>query len=553
MAKITVTILGEKIEYPLGATLKDAAADIQSQFEYDILLALVDGKLQELHKKLKDGTSIEFLTGKDSPGHMAYERSALFIMLKAFYDVAGRKNIDDIMVDFSYGDGLFVEAKGSFSLTPGMISAVRERMWELVKESIPIRKKTVSLDQAMGVFAREHMFQKERLFAYRRTSRVNLYEIEHFRDYFYGYMVQNTGYVRYFDLQPYDDGMLLLLPSRERPDEISPVPERRKLFATLRESVEWGKRLGVSCVGELNDSIVSGRINDIILIQEALMEKKLGDIAEQIAGRPEVKLVMIAGPSSSGKTTFSHRLSVQLKAVGLTPHLISVDNYFLPRSLTPRDADGNYDFECLEALDTELFNRDLSALIKGERADLPTYNFITGEREYNGESIQLGSDDILVIEGIHCLNEKLSYTLPRENKFKIYISALTCLNVDEHNRISTNDARLLRRIVRDARTRGATAQYSLKQWPSVRRGEEENIFPYQEEADVMFNSALVYELAVLKPYVEPLLFAVPRDSEEYIEANRLLKFLDYFLTMGDDGISGNSLVREFIGGGCFGV
>ncbi len=553
MAEVTITVRGEKKRYPVTAVLQDVAADVQKEFSHDILLAMVDGKLQELHKKVKNGARVDFVTEEDRPGHMAYERSAVFILLKAFYDVVGKRNIDDFMVDFSYGDGLFIEAHGNFELTGDLVESIRVRMRELVDKKIPIRKKTVSLAAAMDVFKKEHMFMKERLFAYRRTSRVNLYSIDNFQDYFYGYMLQNTGYVRYFDLKPYEDGMLLLLPSRKAPEKVAPPADSPKLYATLRENSEWGKKLGVSCVGDLNDSIVSGRINDIILIQEALMEKKLGDIAQQIADRPEVKLVMIAGPSSSGKTTFSNRLSIQLRAVGLIPHLISVDNYFLPREQTPRDAEGNYDYEGLDALDVGQFNHDLDALIKGEKVELPTYNFITGHREYNGESIKLGKDDILVIEGIHCLNEKLSYSLPRENKFKIYISALTALNIDEHNRISTNDTRLLRRIVRDARTRGSSAQDNIKAWPSVRRGEEENIFPYQEEADVFFNSALVYELAVLKPYVEPLLFAVPKDSEEYVEANRLLKFLDYFLAMNADSISANSLVREFIGGGCFGL
>ncbi len=553
MAQVTVTVLGERRKYPASASLQDVAADFQQRFDHDILLAKVDGKLQELHKKVRNGTSIEFVTAEERPGHMAYERSAVFIMLRAFYDVVGKRNIDDFIVDFSYGDGLFIEVHGKFAITPELVDAIRVRMHELVDEKIPIRKRTVSLSSAIDIFRKEHMYMKERLFAYRRTSRVNLYNIDNFQDYFYGYMLQNTGYVRCFDVQPYEGGMLLLLPSRRDPEKVAPPADSPKLFATLLENSEWGKKLGVSCVGDLNDSIVSGKINDIILIQEALMEKKLGDIAQQIADRPEVKLVMIAGPSSSGKTTFSNRLSIQLRAVGLIPHLISVDNYFLPREQTPRDADGNYDYEGLDALDVSLFNHDLETLIKGEKVELPTYNFITGHREYNGESIRLGKDDILVIEGIHCLNEKLSYSLPRENKFKIYISALTALNIDEHNRISTNDTRLLRRIARDARTRGSSAQDNIKAWPSVRRGEEENIFPFQEEADVFFNSALVYELAVLKPYVEPLLFAVPKDSAEYVEATRLLKFLDYFLPVNADSISANSLVREFIGGGCFGL
>jgi uridine kinase len=321
----------------------------------------------------------------------------------------------------------------------------------------------------------------------------------------------------------------------------------------LQESTRWGETLRVSTVGALNDRIAAGGMNELILMQEALMEKKLGDIAELIASRPDKKVVMIAGPSSSGKTTFSHRLSVQLRAKGLIPHPIEVDNYFKERIYTPKDENGEYDFECLGAMDVELFNRDMTDLLAGKEVELPTYNFVTGKREYNGNRLQLGPGEILVIEGIHCLNEQLSYSLPKENKFKIYISALTQLNIDEHNRIPTTDGRLIRRIVRDAKKRGSSAQNTIKMWPSVRRGEEANIFPYQEDADVIFNSALVYELAVLKQYAEPLLFGVPRDSEEYIEAKRLLKFLDYFLGVSSEDIPKNSILREFIGGSCFKV
>ena len=294
-------------------------------------------------------------------------------------------------------------------------------------------------------------------------------------------------------------------------------------------------------------------MNELILVQEALMEKKLGDIAEMIAAKPDKKIVMIAGPSSSGKTTFSHRLSIQLRAKGLIPHPIAVDNYFVNRVNSPRDENGDYDYESLECIDVKQFNQDMTDLLAGRQVAMPTYNFLTGEREYRGDWLKLGDGDILVIEGIHCLNEKLSYSLPKENKFKIYISALSQLNIDEHNRIPTTDGRLLRRIVRDARTRGASAQDTIQRWPSVRRGEDSNIFPYQEDADVIFNSALVYELAVLKLYAEPALFSVPRSSAEYVEAKRLLKFLDYFLGVSSEDIPKNSIMREFIGGSCFKV
>lgn len=306
-------------------------------------------------------------------------------------------------------------------------------------------------------------------------------------------------------------------------------------------------------VGALNEQISEGNVGNIILAQEAIMEKGLGDIAAEIASRPDKKLIMIAGPSSSGKTTFSHRLSIQLMAHGLKPHPIAVDNYFVNREDTPRDENGNYNYECLEAIDVELFNRDMNALLKSERVELPRFNFKLGKREYKGDFLQMQPNDILVIEGIHGLNDRLSYSLPTESKFKIYISALTQLNIDEHNRIPTTDGRLIRRIVRDNRTRGTSAKATIAMWPSVRRGEDENIFPYQEQADAMFNSALLYELAVLKLYAEPVLFQIGPDEPEYQEAKRLLKFLDYFVGIPSEDIPKNSILREFVGGSCFDV
>ena len=327
--------------------------------------------------------------------------------------------------------------------------------------------------------------------------------------------------------------------------------ETEKLFHTLQESNLWSTKMGIGTVGALNERITHGEMNDIILVQEAFQEKRLAEIAQQIQEANNIKFVMIAGPSSSGKTTFSHRLSIQLRTHGLIPHPIAVDDYFVNREMTPRDENGDYNFECLEAIDVEQFNRDMTDLLAGKTVELPSFNFKTGQREYRGRYKTLGKHDILVIEGIHGLNDKLSYALPRENKFKIYISALTQLNIDEHNRIPTTDGRLLRRIVRDAKTRGTSAEATIKMWPSVRRGEEENIFPYQEDCDVMFNSALIYELAIIKQYAEPLLFGVPRESEQYEEAKRLLKFLDYFLGVSSEDIPKNSILREFIGGSCF--
>lgn len=547
-----VKINGITKEYPEGATWLEAAREHQKEYEYDILLVRVNGKLQELHKQVKD-CELSFVTAKDKPGMSAYQRSASLMMLKAFYSVAGAGNVEKLMIDFSIGRGFFVEARGNFVLDQEFLDAVKAKMREYVERKIPIMKRSVSTDDAIELFEKLGMYDKARLFHYRMVSRVNIYSIDGFEDYYYGYMVQNTGYIKHFDLIPYHYGFVMVMPDRNTPDILQRFTPSDKLFATLAESTEWGRRMDLETVGALNDRIAKGDMSHLILIQEALQEKKIAEIAAQISARKNARFVMIAGPSSSGKTTFSHRLSVQLEAIGLKPHPIAVDNYFVNRVDSPRDEHGNYNYEILECLDVELFNRDMTGLLEGRRVELPYYNFKKGIREYKGNFLQLGEGDILVIEGIHCLNDRLSYTLPADSKFKIYISALTQLNIDEHNRIPTTDGRLLRRMVRDARTRGSSAQETIRMWPSVRKGEEENIFPFQEEADAMFNSALVYELAVLKQYAQPLLFAIPKDSEEWLEAKRLLKFLDYFIGVSSEDIPKNSILREFIGGSCLNV
>ena len=547
-----VKIHGITKEYPEGTTWMEVAREHQKEYEYDILLVRVNGKLQELHKQVKD-CELSFVTAKDKPGMSAYQRSASLMMLKAFYSVAGAGNVEKLMIDFSIGRGFFVEARGNFVLNQEFLDAVKAKMREYVERKIPIMKRSVSTDDAIELFEKLGMYDKARLFRYRMVSRVNIYSIDGFEDYYYGYMVQNTGYIKHFDLIPYHYGFVMVMPDRKTPDVLHRFTPSDKLFATLSESTEWGRRMELETVGALNDRIAKGDMSHLILIQEALQEKKIAEIAAQIAARKNARFVMIAGPSSSGKTTFSHRLSVQLEAIGLKPHPIAVDNYFVNRVDSPRDEYGNYNYEILECLDVELFNRDMTGLLEGKQVELPYYNFKKGVREYKGNFLQLGEGDILVIEGIHCLNDRLSYTLPADSKFKIYISALTQLNIDEHNRIPTTDGRLLRRMVRDARTRGSSAQETIRMWPSVRRGEEENIFPFQEEADAMFNSALVYELAVLKQYAQPLLFAIPKDSEEWLEAKRLLKFLDYFIGVSSEDIPKNSILREFIGGSCLNV
>ena len=538
--------------YSEDVTWQVVAEEYQKEYADEILLVQVNGKLQELQEKIREG-EVRFITARQKPGISAYKRSATLLMLKAFYAVAGPENVEKVIVDFSIGKGFFVEARGNFTLNQELLEQVKAKMQEYVDQEIPILKRSISTDDAIERFHRHRMYDKERLFRYRRVSRVNVYSIDGFEDYFYGYMVPNTKYIRYFDLKLYEYGFVLMLPSMLAPTVLPQFAPLPKLFHTLADSSLWGQRLDLETVGALNDKIAEGDMSHLILIQEALQEKRIAEIAAQIAERKTAKIVMIAGPSSSGKTTFSHRLSVQLEAIGLKPHPIAVDNYFVNRIDSPRDENGNYNYEILECLDVEQFNQDMQALLRGEQVELPYYNFKKGEREYKGDFLKLGNEDILVIEGIHCLNDRLSYSLPRESKFKIYISALTQLNIDEHNRIPTTDGRLLRRMIRDARTRGTSARDTIRMWPSVRKGEEENIFPYQEEADAMFNSALIYELAVLKQYVEPLLFGIPKNCPEYTEAKRLLKFLDYFIGVSSEDIPKNSILREFIGGSCLDV
>ena len=547
----TVNVHGSAYVYPAGTTFRTIAADFQKQYPHDILLADRDGKLCELHKTLDRDCSLRMLTALDKPGMQTYERSAVLLLLKAFHDVVGRQNVRRLCVDYSLSRSLFLLADGDFTLDQPLLDRVEARMQELSAQALPIEKRSLSTDDAVEQFRQAGMEDKARLLSFRINSRVNVYSLGDFFDYFYGYMVPDTSYIRCFGLELFEEGFVLRLPDLADPDTLAPFQPSLKVHRALYASTLQAQALQVTNVGELNTAIASNRTSPLIFAQEALMEKKIGDIAEEIVRRTGVRFVMIAGPSSSGKTTFSHRLSTQLMACGLRPHPIATDNYFKNREDTPRDEHGEYDFECLGAMDVERFNTDMVRLLNGETVEMPTFNFKKGIREYNGDSLTLGEQDVLVIEGIHCLNDQFSYALPKESKFRVYISCLTTLNVDDHNRIPTTDARLLRRIARDARTRGFSAQSTIRMWPSVRRGEENNIFPYQDSADVVFNSALIYETALLKPYVMPLLFGIPKDSPEYQEAKRLLKFLDYFLTIPSDDVSKTSLIREFIGGGVY--
>lgn len=548
-----VTLGNDKFEVDEETTLLDIRDKYVKGDKDDIILAKVDGRLRELKKKIKGNCNIEFLSTSTEIGEKTYMRGMIFLLVKSVFDVLGRENIRKFIVEFSLGSGYYCEYEGNVRLDEEILCKIDENMRALVDRNIPFKKKTIGTDYAIELFHKYGMYDKEKIFKYRRVSKTNIYTLERFEDYYYGYMPPSTGMLKYFKLHLFDKGLILQIPTRKKPHELEDYKPQIKLYETLKESNDWGKMLGVDTVGALNDVIAGGGIGDLMLVQEALQEKKVAQIAEMIVNDRSKKFVMIAGPTSSGKTTFSHRLAIQLMTHGLKPHPIAVDNYFKERDETPKDEYGNYDFETLNAVDVELFNRDMSDMLEGKRVELPTFNFKTGKKEYKGNYLQLGPDDVLVIEGIHCLNDRLTYTLPKDSKFKIYISALTQLNIDEHNRIQTTDGRLIRRIVRDSRTRGTKARDTIAMWPSVRHGEEENIFPFQEEADVMFNSALIYELAVLKQYVEPVLFGIDRECDEYMEAKRLLKFLDYFVGVTTEDIPKNSILREFIGGSCFDV
>ncbi|MCX4320332.1 MAG: nucleoside kinase [Lachnospiraceae bacterium] len=548
---VCFTILGEKKEYKKGTKFADIAKEYQKEYKDDIVLVSLDNRLSELFKPAEKGGNLSFVTTGDTAGRKAYRRSVTLMMQKAVHHILGNDN-SRVRVCHCISQAYYCELVNYGKPGEKFVEALKEEMRRMVEKEIPIMKDTLTTDDAVKLFHDLGMTDKERLFRYRRSSRVNIYSLDNYIDYFYGFMVPNTSYLKYFDVQIYGNGFVLMFPN-ENTKEVADFTPSAKHFETLKESSKWGQTMGIGTVGALNDAIASGRMQEIIMVQEALMEQRIGQLANQIKNAGSKKFVMIAGPSSSGKTTFSHRLSIQLSALGLKPHPLSLDNYYIDRTLCPRDAEGNFDFECLEALDVQKFNLDMCDLLAGKTVDMPTFNFKTGKREYKDRLMTLGDNDILVIEGIHGLNDKLSHTLPSESKFKIFISALTQINIDEHNYLPTTDGRLIRRIVRDARTRNTTAEETIAMWRSVRRGEEKYIFPFQESADVMFNSGLIYELAVLKAYAEPLLFHIDKDSKEYIEAKRLLKFLDYLLPVPSEDIAKNSIIREFIGGSMFNV
>ena len=543
----------DRIHVEKGTTFEQVVRQCSVKDDTPVALVYFNNKMRELSKRVETDGVLSLITLKDQAGYMTFCRTAQMMLIKAVREVLGdRRDSAPVRIEFALGNAYYcVIDNGSFEVTDEFAAKVEEEMRSLSERDIPITKKAYPKDIAIEVFRRQGMMDKVKLFHFRMSSSVNVYQMDGLYDYFYGYMLPRTGYVKNFMVKAYGSGLLLMLPDRDDPDVVDEFIEQQSLFDQLMLSNEWGKLVDVSTVGDLNEKICDGEFQEMILVQEALQERRIADIARQIYDRESVRFVLVAGPSSSGKTTFAHRLAVQMRSFGLHPHIIQMDDYFVNREKTPVDIDGNYDFDVLEALDLDLFEDDMNALAQGETVEMPTFDFKTGKRIYKGNTLTFGPDDILIIEGIHGLNPAVSADIDEDLKFRIYISAMTSLNIDEHNRISSGDVRLIRRMVRDARTRGNLAKDTINGWQKVRDAEEVNIYPYQDEADCVFNSTLNYELAVLKHFAEPLLFNVQQSDPAFYEAKRLLKFLDYFVGVDTTSIPMNSICREFVGGSCF--
>ena len=542
--KIPVTILNDNrtIDFEQGENLVALA----KKRDENILLAAVNNELCELTTKIEYPSKVEFLDITSSSGLRSYQKSAILIMLMAANRVLGSKA--KIWTEHTVNRNLFCRNDGE-ELTQEQLDEIKAEMKRIVSDNLPIEKKTVPIERARMIFKEYGLEKRIKSLQYIKTQSASIYKVGNFYEYLYGPLVPETGLIRIFDLVKYNGGFILQVEDPKNPGNLCPMQDYKKICAIFDECNRWSTIMQADTVGALNEIICNGKISDLILVCEALHEKKLVEIADAITSGNR-KVVLVAGPSSSGKTTFAKRLGVQLRVNGKTPRLISLDDYYFDKDKIEPDENGEKNFENLEALDIRLFNENLNDLLAGKTVQLPEFNFITGKRQ-PGRTISLEEHDVLIIEGIHGLNPKLTNELPDDAVYRIYISALTQLNLDEHNRIPTTDTRMLRRMVRDFRTRGFDADETIEIWPMVNAGEEKNIYPYQENADVIFNSALIYELCVIKPLVEPVLFRVPRDSKAYTEANRLLKFLNSFLPLSSELVPPNSLVREFVGGSCF--
>lgn len=532
----------------VGSTLSEVFSASELKMDHGPVCARVNNKVQGMHYRLYNDKDVEFLDMRSGSGSRTYTRTLFFICCKAINDLYG--NVE-VRIDIPVSKGYYVHVKLGRDITADDVARIRCRMQEIIDADTPIRRRMVTAEEAIRLFSEKGDMSKVKLLKGQGKLYTVYYQIDDFIDYFYGALLTSTSEVYLFDLVAYSDGMLLRVPSREDPGQLCPMPRQQKMFDVFKEHHEWQNIIGLRTVGDLNDAVDKGFATDIINVNEALQEKKIARIADQIAARHEVKLVLLAGPSSSGKTTTCKRLSIQLLTCGLKPLQISLDDYFIDRDKTPLDANGEYDYESIHALNIALINEQFNALFKGEEIELPRYNFQTGKSEKSGKRLKLGPNDIVVVEGIHALNPELTAQIPEQQKFRVYVSALTTILLDEHNYIPTTDNRLLRRIIRDYKYRGVSAQESIHRWPSVRAGEERWIFPYQENADAMFNSAMLYELAVIKQQAEPLLEQVPENCEEYAEAHRLLKFLRYFHAISYRQLAPTSLLREFLGGSSF--
>ncbi len=536
------------LEVSKGTHLNTIKNKVNEKYPDLIVAAKVNNNLRELNYILNEDSTLEFIDITSADGQRIYKRSLAFIFIRSAMEILEGCRVS---VEHSLSKGLYCEIHYKRPINEKDVEAIENRMREIVEEDIEFEKSSIPKEEAKKIFRKFGMEAKEKLLKYRDEDNINIYSCGWLKNYFYGYMVPSTGYLKKFKLKYQMPGVVIQYPTTDKPNEIPKFIKQPKLSSIFKEAENWGNILNVGYVANLNDIIENNKYPELIRIAEALHEKKIAQIADMIT-ESDKRLVLIAGPSSSGKTTFAQRLMIQLRVNGLDPITLSTDDYFVDRENTPMDENGEYDFEALEAVDLNLFNDQLTKLIQGQEVHVPTFNFVKGKKEYKGKILQITSKQPIIIEGIHGLNERLTENISHDKKFKIYISALTQLNIDDHNRIPTTDTRLIRRIVRDSKYRGHSALNTIKLWPSVRRGEERNIFPYQEEADVMFNSALIYELAVLKKYAEPLLKEVSEKDAEYSEAKRLLKFLSYFKSIDKDNyIPQTSILKEFIGGSCF--
>ena len=531
-----------------GSTLSDIFSSFNLKMEHGPVSAKVNNKVEGMHYRVYNNKDIEFLDMRTSSGSRAYTRTLFFVLCKAVQDLYPGH---DVVIDIPVSNGFYVDVRLERDVTAEDVDCIRKRMQEIVDARMPIRRYMVPTEDAIALFEEKGDVEKVKLLRTSGSLYTTYYKIGEYVDFYYGTLLTNTSQLYLFGLEKYYDGMLLRIPSLQNPDELGEVTRQDKMFEIFKEHHHWQDIIGIRTVGDFNVAVDAGHATDIINISEALQEKKIAQIAEQIAARPGVKLVLLAGPSSSGKTTSCKRLSIQLAVNGLKPLQISLDDYFVDRERTPKDENGEYDYESIYALDLQKINDQFNALFRGEEVELPKYDFQSGKSKKSGQRLKMNDNNVLVVEGIHALNPELTAQIPNEQIFRVYASALTTILLDNHNYIPTTDNRLLRRIIRDYKYRNYSAEETIARWPSVRAGEEKWIFPYQENADAMFNSALLFELAVLKDYVEPVLRKVPNRCPEYSEAHRLLRFLNYFVSVQDKELPPTSLLREFLGGSSF--